>query len=60
MYNYLLIRLLAHHAKKVMGNVEQRYFSSPCLSAQRRNDRSHDLLGTSASSTLYRLTEVEV
>lgn len=60
MYNYLLISWLAHHAKKVSGNVEQRHFSSPCLSDWRRNDRSYNLLGTSTSSTLYRLAEVEV
>lgn len=60
MYNCLLISWLAHHAKKVSGNVEQRHFSSPCLSDRRRNDRSNNLLGTSTSSALYRLAEVEV
>lgn len=60
MYNYLLISWLAHQADKGSGNVKQRHFSSPCLSDQRRNNRSYNLLGTSTSSTLYRLAEVEV
>lgn len=60
MYNYLLISWIAHHAKKVTGNTEQRHFSSLCLSDQRRSDRSCDLLGSSTSSTLYSLAEAEV
>lgn len=60
MYNYLLISRPAHHAKKANRNVEQRHFSCPCLSDQRRNDRSYNLLGTSTSSTFYLLAEVEV
>lgn len=59
MYNYLLISWLAHYAKKVFGIVEQRHFSSSCLSDQ-RNDRSCNLLGASTFSTLHRLAEVEV
>lgn len=59
MYNYLLISWLAYYAKKVSRNVEQRHFSSSCLSDQ-RNDRSYNLLGASTFSTLRRLAEVEV
>lgn len=59
MYNYLLISWLARYAKKVIGNVEQRHFSSSCLSNQ-RNARSYNLLGASTFPTLHRLSEVEV
>lgn len=41
-------------------DTKQKHFSSPCLSDQRSNNGSCNLQGTSTSSTLYHLEEVEV
>lgn len=60
MYNYLLISWLAHPAKKVSRDLKQIFLLCLSFRPEEKNDSSHHLLGTSTSSTFYRLAEVEV